>query len=95
VDSFAAEYRCGGGTEHGPEWANHMAENGLSRGAQRRTRESKLGLAPESEYRERVEKRRKARWAKQRRHVHYRHIMPMFHAQLDAELREERRALLK
>jgi hypothetical protein len=52
-----------------------------------------IGLAPESEYRERVEKRRKARWAKQRRHVHYRHIMPMFHAPLDAELAAERRTL--
>ena len=51
------------------------------------------GLAPESEYRDRVEKRRKARWAKQHRHVLYRHIMPMLHAQLDAELTAERRAL--
>ena len=50
------------------------------------------GLAPESAYRDRVEKRRKARWAKRERHVLYRHSIPMLHAQLDAELREERRA---
>ncbi len=50
------------------------------------------GLAPESEYRKRVEKRRKARWARAHRHVLYRQILPMLHAQLDAELREERRA---
>jgi transcriptional regulator with XRE-family HTH domain len=49
------------------------------------------GLAPESEYRERVEKRRKARWKRMERRVLYRYIMPMLHAQLDAELREERR----
>ena len=29
------------------------------------------------------------------RRVFYRHILPMLHAQLDAELREERRASLK
>jgi hypothetical protein len=51
------------------------------------------GLAPESAYRERVEKRRKARWAKRERHVLYRFLLPRIHAQLDAELREERRAL--
>lgn len=49
------------------------------------------GLAPESAYRERVEKRRKARWAKRERHVLYRYILPRLHAQLDAELRAERR----
>jgi hypothetical protein len=48
-------------------------------------------LAPESAYRYRVEKRRKARWAKRRRHVMYRLIVPMLNAQLDAEMREERR----
>ena len=53
------------------------------------------GLAPESEYRERVDKRRKARNAKLRRRVMYRYIIPMFHARLDAELRAERRAGLK
>jgi len=50
------------------------------------------GLAPESRYRERVEKRRKARWRCMERHVLYRHFLPMWHAQLDAELRAERRA---
>jgi len=49
-------------------------------------------LAPESKYRDRVEKRRKARWRRMERQVLYRHVLPMLHAQLDAELREERRA---
>ena len=49
-------------------------------------------LAPESVYRDRVEKRRKARWAQRHRHVLHRVILPMLHAQLDAELRAERRA---
>ena len=50
------------------------------------------GLAPESIYRARVDKRRKARNAKLRRRVMYRYIIPMWHARLDAELRAERRA---
>jgi hypothetical protein len=49
-------------------------------------------LAPESQYRERVEKRRKARWKRMKRRVFYRYVLPRWHAQLDAELREERRA---
>jgi hypothetical protein len=49
-------------------------------------------LEPESAYREREEKRRKARWAKRERHVLYRYLLPRIHAQLDAELRAERRA---
>jgi hypothetical protein len=61
--------------------------------AGRLSRLAGIGLAPESKYRDRVEKRRKARWAKQHRHILYRHILPMLHAQLDAELAEERRAL--
>jgi hypothetical protein len=48
-------------------------------------------LAPESIHRDRVEKRRKARWAKRHRHVFYRFVAPMLHAQLDAVLGEERR----
>lgn len=47
-------------------------------------------LAPESAYRERVEKRRRARWARLHRRVKYRFILPMLFAQLDAELRAER-----
>ena len=50
------------------------------------------GLAPESRYAARVEKRRKARWKRVERHVLYRYLVPLWHAQLDAELREERRA---
>jgi hypothetical protein len=42
-----------------------------------------------------LQKRRKARWAKRERHILYRRILPRIHAQLDAELREERRAGLK
>jgi len=42
-----------------------------------------------------LQKRRKARWAKRERHVLYRYILPWIHAQLDAELRAERRAGLK
>jgi len=51
------------------------------------------GLAPESVYRDRVDKRRKARNAKLRRRVMYRYIIPMLHARLDAELRAERREI--
>lgn len=50
------------------------------------------GLAPESDHRERVEKRRKARWRRLERRVLYRHVLPVLVAQLDAELRAERRA---
>jgi hypothetical protein len=39
-------------------------------------------LAPESKYRERVEKRRKARWRRLERRVFYREVMPVLHAQL-------------
>jgi hypothetical protein len=48
-------------------------------------------LAPESDYRERVDKRRRARWARLHRRVKYRFILPMLFAQLDAELRAERK----
>lgn len=47
-------------------------------------------LAPESDYRERVEKRRRSRWDRLHRRVKYRFILPMLFAQLDAELRAER-----
>ena len=47
-------------------------------------------LAPESDYRERVDKRRRARWKRLYRRVEYRHIFPWIFAQLDAELRAER-----
>lgn len=46
-------------------------------------------LAPESDYHERVEKRRRSRWARLRRRVDHRFILPMLFAQLDAELRAE------
>jgi hypothetical protein len=59
----------------------------------RLSRRAGIGLAPESEYRERVENRRKARWAMQHRHVLCRHVLPMLLAQLAAELAAERREL--
>ncbi len=51
------------------------------------------GLAPQSACRDRMEKRRKARWAKRKRYGFYRYVLPNWHAQLDAELAAERRAL--
>jgi hypothetical protein len=47
------------------------------------------GLVPESEYRGRIEKRRKARHAELQRRFVYSYIVPL----LDAELAAERRAL--
>jgi len=39
-----------------------------------------------------VRRLRQARWKRIERRILYRDIVPMWHAQLDAELREERRA---
>jgi hypothetical protein len=70
-----------------------IAHSNASLLADRLSRLARFGLAPEYEYRERVEKRRKARHGKLHRRVKFRYIIPMFHAQLDAELLAERRAL--